>query len=144
MTLTPKTVYAEDVPYFQTSQSSADTWIDRAKAEIIGINGKINAEAFGSDATGRAAFMLSFNIGNELYKVIWPVLQSKLGKDKAAKIQSATALYHDIKARVVSAKFLGARNAFFGYMLLDNGQTVSQATNADFMAQIPLLMSGKE
>jgi hypothetical protein len=39
-----KVVYAEDVPYWKTSQSSADAWLDKTKREITDINGKILAE----------------------------------------------------------------------------------------------------
>jgi|GEM_PF-1415523 len=144
MTIPTKSkVYAEDVPYFLSSQTAADTWIDRAKKEIVSINGKIQAEAFGADGSGRAAFMLAFTISDETFKVIWPVLSSRTNKEKAAKIQAATALYHDVKARVVSAKFLGARNAFFGYLMLSTGQTASEATSADFLDLVPHLMLGK-
>lgn len=37
----PPVIYAEDVPYFQTGQSSADDWLDKSKREIVGIGGKV-------------------------------------------------------------------------------------------------------
>lgn len=135
-------IYAEDVPYFQTSQSAADTWMDKAKTEIRGIGGKVVSEAFGADGDGRAAFMLVFSIASEQYKIVWPVLPSRSGNDKAAKVQAATALYHDVKARVVSAKFQGIRGAFMGYLLLPNGQTATEATSADFVMLMPTMMLG--
>ncbi len=139
-------IYADDVPYFQTGQSSADTWIDKAKREIASVGGKVQAEAFGADATGRSAFMLAFTIGGDPFKVTWPVLPSRTGKDKAAKIQAATALYHDVKARVVSAKFLGMRGAFLTYLVLINGQTASEMTSSEIANSMPkfMLNSGAE
>ncbi len=140
--MTTKPIYAEDVPYFQTSQSSADTWIDKCKKEIASVGGKVQAEAFGQDATGRAAFMLAFSIGEDTFRLTWPVLASKKGNTKAAKIQASTALYHDVKARVVSAKFLGARAAFFTFLMLPNGRTASEVGATDFLALVPRLMIG--
>lgn len=52
-----KIVYAEEVNYWKTGQSSPDTWIDRAKGEIIATGGKVLSEAYGSEmapvTTGR-------------------------------------------------------------------------------------------
>jgi hypothetical protein len=48
--------------------------------------------------------MLEFDLGGERYKVVWPVLPTKTGKDRAARVQAATALYHDVKARCVTLK----------------------------------------
>lgn len=120
-------VYAEDINYWQTSKSAADTWIARARKEIESISGKIMGEAFGSNVDGKAAFMLSFKIGEDRFKVVWPVLPSKTNKSNAAKIQAATLLYHDIKHKVVMAKVKGVRTAFVEYLLLPNGQTVNEA-----------------
>lgn len=133
-------IYAEDVPYFQTSQAFAESWIEKAKREISSINGKINAEAFGMDDTGRSAFILAFSIGTDTFKLTWPVLPSKKGNQKAAKIQAATALYHDVKARVVSAKFLGLRGAFFNYLMLPGGKTAADVTGEAFLELVPKMM----
>src|SRR4030042_4898935 len=106
----PATLYAEEVGhYWKTGQSSADTWIDKAKKEIQSVKGKIVSEAFGSDSTGHSAFMLEFVIGDDPYKLVWRILPSKTGNDRAAKIQAATMLYHDVKARGMSALVLGVR-----------------------------------
>jgi hypothetical protein len=136
-----KVVYAEDVPYWKTSQSSADAWLDKTKREITDINGKILAEAFGVDATGKSAFMLAFGIGADQFKLVWPVLPSKTGNSKAAKVQAATMLYHDVKAKVVTAKVMGIRAAFFNYLMLPNGQTASEASSQDFLSLVPQMMS---
>ena len=118
-----KAVYAEDLPYWQTGKSSPDVWIERTVRVLEALGGKMLGEAFGKDASGRAAFMLSTSIGGEVYRAIWPVMLSKTGNEKSARIQAATLLYHDIKARAVSAKVLGNRAAFFTYLQLPDGRT---------------------
>lgn len=133
--------YAEDVNYWQTSTVSADTWIDKAKKEIGTVGGKILGEMFGQDAvSGVAAFRLDFQIGDDKFKIQWPVLQSKTRNEKAAKIQAATILYHDVKGKCVSAKVFGARAAFIQYLMLPNGKTTSEATNAEFVELLPRFM----
>ena len=141
-------VYAEEINYWQTSVSQPDTWIDRAKKEIASIGGKIQVEMFGATADGRAAFMLGFTLGTDQFKIEWPVLPSRTGKDKAAKIQAATLLYHDVKHKVVMAKVKGARPAFLEYLMLPDGSTAGQAvSNAEsFFAAIstvPRLGTGR-
>ncbi len=81
-----KLAYAEEAPYWRTSQSSPDAWIDRAKRQIVGVGGHIRMEAFGHEpATGRAAFVLAFQIGSDHYRLTWPVLPSRTGNDRAAR-----------------------------------------------------------
>ena len=118
-----KAVYAEDLPYWQTGKSSPDVWIERTVRVLEALGGKMLGEAFGKDASGRSAFMLSASIAGEVYRAIWPVMLSKTGNEKSARIQAATLLYHDIKARAVSAKVLGNRAAFFTYLQLPDGRT---------------------
>jgi hypothetical protein len=133
-------IYAEDVNYWQTSTSSYDTWIDRAKREIEQIGGKVTAEAFGNMA-GRSAFMLSFALSRDQFKITWPVLKSKTGKEKAAKIQAATMLYHDVKAKCVSAKVLGVRAAFMTYLVLPDGRSASEAASSELVNLLPPMFS---
>lgn len=137
--------YAEDVNYWKTGNSSADTWLENAKREIRAAGGKVAGEAFANEsATGRASFLLAFELQGEQFKMLWPVLQSKTRNEKAAKIQAATALYHEVKAACVKAKFLGARAAFFAYLMLPNGQTVSEAGGPELVKALPQLLGGKE
>jgi hypothetical protein len=140
------TVYADEVNYFKTGQSSPDTWIDRAKGEIAAIGGKIHNEAYGwEQASKRAAFLLEFTIGAERFRAVWPVLPVRSAKDeRAAKIQAATMLYHDIKAKCVAAKVHGARAAFFQYLMLPDGRTAPQAANADLAELWPKLLTRGE
>lgn len=123
----PKLPYGEDVEhYWNTSRSHPDTWIDKAKKLITGIGGKIEGFAF-AESTNHAAYMLKFSLGGDQYSVNWPVLPTRTNKPEWAKKQAATALFHDVKHRVVSAKFKGVRAAFVEYLVLANGETVGNA-----------------
>jgi len=136
-----KKVYAEDLNYYRTGKSGPDAWITLAKGEIRRAGGTVQAEAFGSDASGRAAYMLTFQIGGDQFKLVWPVLESRDPKnEQAARVQAATMLYHDIKAKCVTAKVMGARAAFLPYLLLPTGQTASQSSSADLLEMLPKLL----
>lgn len=145
-----KTVCAESVNYWKTSTSQSETWIEKAKREIASIGGQIQSEAIASQE-GRTAFMLDFRIGAEQFRLIWAVLPCKSDTEanrKAAKVQAATLLYHDVKHKVVMAKIKGVRTAFLEYLLLPNGQNAAQVADdpALFLRLVPplLLDSGKE
>lgn len=131
--------YAEDVNYWKTASSSADTWIERTIKQINALDGKVLAEAFGKDASGRSAFMIAFEIEGNRFKIVWPVLLSKTGNEKAARIQAATMLFHDVKARCLSAIVLGARSAFFSYILLPDGRSAVDLAYPDLAASLPEL-----
>lgn len=129
---------AETVNYWQTSRSSADSWVEKAIKEIKGIGGTVTSEAFGSEPhTGRSAFLLVFTAGGQQFKIIWPVLPSKSGNDRAAKIQAATFLYHDVKAKCMVAKVFGARKAFFEYLMLPDGRITSELTGSEITNLLP-------
>jgi hypothetical protein len=133
-------VYAEDVNYYQTSTTAADTWIDKAKKEIARIGGRVKASAFGEDDSGRAAFMMLFQIGEDAFRISWAVLPQRKANERAAKIQAATMLYHDVKHKVVMAKVKGVKTAFMEYWLLPDGRTAAEATNVDLMKAMPILL----
>ena len=120
-----KLPYAEDINYWKTGRSSPDDWIARTVRQIQSLDGEVLAEAFGKDASGNSAFMLAFEIGGDKFKILFPVLPSKSGNEKAARMQAATMLYHDIKSKCISAAVLGARAAFFSYLLLPDGRTTA-------------------
>ncbi len=131
-------IYAEEVNYWKTSRSGSDSWIDKAKREIRQIDGEILGEIFGSETvSGRSAFMLAFRIDENQFKLVWPVLASKTGNEKAAKVQAATALFHDVKARCVAAKFIGSRGAFFNALMLPDGRTVSEIVPDEISELLP-------
>jgi hypothetical protein len=136
-----KLPYAETVNYWMTGKSSPDKWIGDAKQLIQKLGGKILGEAFGQDGSGNAAFMLAFTIGGDRFKIIWPVLKSKTNKEAAAKIQAATFLFHDVKAKCLSATILGARAAFFSYLVLPDGRSASEATVLELANAIPDILS---
>lgn len=56
------------------------------------------------------------------------------------RVQAATMLYHDVKSRCVSARVMGIRSAFMGYLLFENGQTASQMSNADYLMLVPNIL----
>jgi hypothetical protein len=130
--------YAEEVNYWQTGRSSPDTWIDRAKGQIEALGGKVLGEGFGSDASGRAAFMLAFGIKADSFKIIWPVLKSHRGNHQAARIQAATMLYHYIKSVCLYAVVAGPRAAFFPHLLLQDGRVASETANEEIAALVSL------
>ncbi len=138
--------YGEDVKvYWGTSQTAPDTWLDKAQREIVRANGETLMRGMISDLErGVAAYMLSFRFGEDEFKVVWPILPSKNGKEKTARIQAATMLYHDIKARSVALRVQGARAAFFGYLLLPDGRTAAQASTSELMAGVPELLAGPQ
>ena len=130
--------YAEDIGhYWQTSRSSPDQWIDRIKKLIEGLNGIVLAEGFGS-VEGSAAYMLTFKVGDDNFKVVWPVLPSRTGNTSAARRQAATLLYHDIKAKAMTASVLGSKVAFFSYIMLADGRTASELAKPELSQAFPL------
>lgn len=133
--------YAEDINYWKTSKSSPDVWIERAKKQIETLGGIILMEAFGKDATGKAAFMLSFEIGGNCYKVVWPVLPSQLDNERAARVQAATMLHHDIKAKCISAAVLGSRAAFYSYLMLPDGRTTTEVSLEEIAELAPVMFA---
>jgi hypothetical protein len=134
-------VYAEEVNYWKTGTSGPDAWIDKAKAEIRVAGGKVLNEAFGSQE-GRAAFMLEFTFGGDRFRAVWPVLPSKTKAERAARIQAATFLYHEIKARCMAAKVLGVQASFFNYLVLPDGRTASQLAMPELTERYPKLLTG--
>ena len=132
--------YAEDIKhYWQNSNSSPDVWIDRAKTIIKDMGGEILADGFGS-AGGQAAFMLAFKFKEQQYKVVWPVLPTHCGKELPAKRQAATMLYHDVKAKAMTASVLGVEVAFFSYMMLPDGRVSSELAKPELVDAFPKLL----
>lgn len=133
--------FAEKVNYWKTGGSGADRWMERAKREIEKAEGRIISEGFGRDGnTQRAAFFLAFEVGPERFKILWPVLPTKSGKpadELAARRQAATLLYHDVKARCISSRVLGARVAFFSYWCLPDGRAAAEVAAPELLEAIP-------
>jgi hypothetical protein len=101
------TVYAEEVNYWKTGQSSPDTWIDNANREIAAIGGTVLNEGYGwEQASKRAAFLLEFTIGAERFRAVWPVLPVRSAKDERAASLAvyATALSIPKRAKAQSSQ----------------------------------------
>ena len=138
---------AEDIKvYWKTSQTAPGTWIERSKGQIEKLGGKVLLEAIGTEPdTGREALLMMFEIEGDRFKVIWPVLEAKYkNNEKAARIQAATMMFHDIKAKCVSAKVVGARAAFFSYLLLPDGRAVVEASVPELQTDIPALFAANQ
>lgn len=133
-----KTLYAEDVNYWKSSRSSPDKTIEQVKKEIVGIGGEIVRYAFGEE-NGRAAYLLTFKLDGDEYRITFPVLESRSGNERAARIQATRLLYNDVKAKCVQYKVFGGRAAFAQYLVLSDGQTFGQLT-AHNMDGIPNLL----
>lgn len=135
--------FGEDMNYWKTSTSAPDTWMDRTKKQLKKVGGQVLAEGYGSESvTGRAAFMLGFELQGDRFKVVWPVLPTRGGDERAARRQAVTMLYHHVKAACVSAQVLGARTAFFSFLLLPDGRVAAEASVPELMESIPEMLAG--
>jgi hypothetical protein len=126
-------MYADDLNYWQTSKSSPDVWIDRAKKQIEELGGKIEGEGFGMNGEGRAAFMIGFSIKGDAFKIIWPVMKSYKENERAARVQAATMLYHYVKGVALRAVVCGPRDAFFSHLMLPDGRVASQVAGDEIL-----------
>ena len=138
--MTFKQKYAEDLPYWKTGNST-DKAITEAKNAITGNGGEITGEGYGM-MNGEGAFFLQFTMQGSEFRYVEPVMQSKTGNMRAAKIQAAASLKHAVKARVNEAVRHGARRAFIGSLLLPNGQTVDQQSNEKLIKLFSPVTSG--
>jgi len=132
---------AEQCNYWKTSKTSPDTWLEKTVGLISKFGGTVLSSGFGNEhATKRAAYMLRFCIDNETFRLIWPVLPSETGDTFAARRQAATMLYHDVKAKCVSAQALGTRVAFFSWLELPDGRAAFQLANTELPQGIPQML----
>lgn len=132
--------YADELNYWKPGKSSPDVWIDKAKKQIDTLGGKIRGEGFGSDGDGKAAFMLAFTIEESNFKIVWPVLPTYKGEEKAARVQAATSLYHYVKNVCLYAVVVGFRTAFFPHLLMNDGRRASQLATDELENLIPKLL----
>ena len=138
-----KILYAETLGhYWQTSRSSPDQWIEKAKRQIASIGGKVLAEGFGA-SEGKEAYMLGFEFSGERFRIVWPVLPSKTGNTLSARRQAATLLYHDIKAKCMTSKVIGKKAAFFSYLMLPDGRIASELASPELAKSFPPLLKGE-
>ena len=135
-------MYAEQLGhYWKTSKRSTDAWMD-STINLIRKHDGIPLQSFsGIDLiTDRSAIMLSFKLDGELFKITWPALPSKTGNNRAALVQAATMVHHTVKTRLLESKVIGTRTAFFSFLQLDDGRTMSQVSDPDLVDLIPPLL----
>ena len=120
--------------YWKTSKTPPDTWLDRAEDLIVKHGGKVLARGFGS-AGGREAYMLGFELEGDRFRIVWPVLESD--DVRAARIQAATCLYHYVKQTLIAARVLGARTAFFSWLMLPDGRTACELSVPEMTNVLP-------
>ena len=138
-------VYGEDLPYWETSRSQLNTWLGRVKKLLDNpdIKSKYVAFAMAEMASCEGGYMIDFEIQGRLYRIKWPILPSRNGKEGSASIQAITMMHHDIKSRIVTAQVLGPENAFLSYMLLDGNRTVGDivSNGGNLAATLPPLLA---
>lgn len=140
-----KLPYAEDMNYWKSGRSEPDKWLESASKIITDLGGKVVSYAYGiDDTTGKAAYLFAFKFGADMFKVVWPILPTRSGREERdAKRQAATMLYHDIKAQVLKAYIWGPKTAYFHYMMLPDGRTAAQASIEELAFGIPaMFLSG--
>lgn len=133
--------YSHQVPYWKTSKSGWTSFISKAVKELKKVGGSHHGTAVTTGAKNEEMH-LRFSLEGEEYHIVWPILPlrpttqpSKVDADsESARVQAATFIFHDVKARCVAARILGANRAFFTYQLVD-GRPVQEVV-AD-----PLLLS---
>lgn len=133
-------IEADRANYWKTGQSSADTQLDRASQLIINAGGVIKARGIGMFG-GNESVLLGYELDGESYRITWPVLIPRRLDDtrdrRAARIQAATFVYHDVKAKCMAAQVLGTRTAMLPYLLTANGRTVAELTNPELEKALP-------
>jgi hypothetical protein len=137
--------FAETINYWKTSTSSPDVWVSKTIEVIQKLGGSNIAEGFGS-VDGRAAYAVTFEFQGDRFRSAWPVLPTKRPEDfRAARIQAATLMYHDAKAKALAASVMGIRTAFISNLLLPGGKTTAEASNVELLAAVtgPLRLETK-
>lgn len=122
------------LPYWKTGTSSPESWMAKAKAEVEQAGGVCDGEAFAS-ASGTAAYILVVSFGVDAFRIAWPVIECD--EEGAARRQAATMLYHDVKARCVAKRVVGARAAFLAHLVLPDGRRACEATVPQLLGLMP-------
>lgn len=134
--------FGEDLPYWKTGRSSFDSWLEKAERFLVDSGGQLLRQATGRER-GAEAMMMEFELDDDLFRVVWPVLPSKKDDRGAARRQAATMLFHDIKSRGVRHRIFGARVAFFEFLVLPSGATAQEVGAETVVEALPkLLRSG--
>ncbi len=140
-------LYAEELGhYWKTGERrSSDDWLALIEALIAEVGGVILQSAYGKEPqVDRAAYMLTFRVGEDVFRIVQLVLQTRTKKpadEKAARIQAVTLMYHDVKARIMQIKIKGARRVFFEYLLLPDGRVAGDVGTEELMSKVPAFLS---
>ncbi len=133
--------YAEEAPYWKTSRTAAEDWVEKAKRVIVGAGGRVLADMV-LNVEGKTTYVIKFAMaidGQEReYRIDWPVLKSRAGDERAAKVQAATVLYHAVKSLLLLAIPYGPRASHLIWELMpDQKTTVLQAAAQEFQPLLP-------
>ncbi len=130
---THKLPYADTVRCFKTGNAEPGTWIEKTETMLRRL-GATAVDHAALKVSGVYTFIFSFQVGNEVFRVAWPVLPVKDKRDEKAAIrQAATLLHHECEARCLAAVIQGVRAAFIGYLVLPDGHTVMEASNPELL-----------
>lgn len=130
--------YGEDMNYWKTSKMIPGVLLEKAGEFLEKHGATVRATAKASECK-QTVYLIDFEFKPDRFRCIWPVLPTKTGDKTAAERQAATMLFHDIKSRGIRLALHGPRTAFVDYLMLPNGRTAAQATNADLEGQTKLL-----
>jgi hypothetical protein len=118
--------YAETMPYWKTSKSGIENWLNKTEKLIEGIGGRVDTRIVGKSG-GKEGIVFGYFIENDPYKISWPVLPTKKSEDSgAASRQAATMIYHDTKARINRLAIFGARVVFSDWLIGQDGKTIAE------------------
>ena len=137
----PLNKYAEECNYWKTSSSSPDLWIEKTVGLVEKFGGEVLSTGFGNEyMTGKAAYLIRFELDGEVFRIVWPVARSERGDTFAARRQAATMIFHDVKAKCVASQVLGSRTAFFPWLEIENGVSAYQLSSKELADETPQML----
>lgn len=132
-------MFAEEVgAYYNTSRRTPDTVFAMTKKLIEKRGGWVTRSANIQDGDNEL-FLIEFIYDKKVYRLSWPVLPTRKSA-LAARRQAATAQYHDVKAALVRADFMGFERAFKTWLAIDAKRTVSDLTHEEISSALPKLL----
>ena len=136
---------AETVNYWKSGKTDPDNKLDQVCDLIENASGKIIERGIMLQSPHEVVY-LRFFLDEEEFKIIWPVLKPTDGtstNQRAARIQAVTFVYHDVKAKCMTASVLGPRVAFLPYYVTENGATTSELATPELTDAFPKLLQYK-
>lgn len=125
-----KKLYAEDLPYWRSG-----TKYNRAIDEAVNALNKYGAEISMNgqfNINGVKVIAIQFKLDMDEYRLVERIIlprKRNSANDRAAEIQAAAALKHDVKARLNQYLRNGARKAFMSALILPNGKVAHEESN---------------